>query len=113
MQLNSKIVLKGQREPITVSETQAKKINAIFLDGSISLDQPLSVGGASFLKETIKFVEVKKDTEDSGYESKKPHWVIYSAKRNSIWQNAYSSFEEAKAEMPEDQFDDWEIVKKY
>ena len=97
MGFNSKVYLKKQDDPIIISEAGAESIKKVFLDTSISYDQPLNAGKVSFFKSEIRRVEVNPD--DDKKISKKPFWIIYSPSRNTIWEKTYTSFQDAHQEL--------------
>ncbi len=118
MTYNSEIFLKGKKEPMIVSQEQAKKIQVVFLDNSIPPEQPLSVAGLSFTKDSIRLVNVRNDGDDTSYDHK-PYWVIYSPSRRSIWSKTFESYDDAKKELDyqqvslsSDNIHDWVIEKK-
>ncbi len=110
MQFNSKIYLRGKKEPILVPENRANKIKELFLNPEIEAMTTIDAGNLSFLKENIKMIEVEPDTLER--DIKIPHWIIRHKVRNSIWQKPYLTENEAKMEFDfREMKDEWEIIK--
>lgn len=111
------ITLKSQKEPIIVDRATAEKIKQVWFDEKVPMSNQLEIGELSCLKSEIKQINLSAMAEIK----REDHWVIQSFKRNSIWKQTFSTYEEAKAEYdyqmgmlhPEirDQLD-WKIVKK-
>lgn len=99
IKFNSKIYIKGEKEPYIVSEKVAIQIDKAFKDPNISGLTVLSGHNHSFLKETIKRVVILGDREVSETDDERSiHYVIFNPKKNAIWQGIYPTFEAAKAE---------------
>lgn len=98
MSFESKIYLKGQREPLLASESQAKKVQELFIDNNVSGMQTIAVGRSAFLKENIKAVQIEADSPD-GPNQRKPHYIIRHRKKNVIWKEPFWTRAAAEAEL--------------
>ena len=117
MILQSKIYLKGEREPIQCSEKAALSVQKLFLDNYTPASRPITIGRYSFTKDAIRRIEVEKDKDEN--EAAKVYWIIYNPRRNTIWKSSYPTYEAAKAEldfqemgMPKGYTHGWQIEKR-
>ena len=119
MTWRSQIFIKGEREPVTVSEEQAQKINEAFTDSSVSDLTTFHTNRNTFRKDAIKLVKIIPDELPTG--TRIPIWKFYSKKENMFGQREFKTYEEAKSEFdkrmeltPEDRRKeiDWVIVKQ-
>jgi hypothetical protein len=115
MILQSKIYLKGEREPIHCSEKAALSVQKLFLDNYTPLSRPITIGRYSFTKDAIRRIEVEKDENEAA----KCYWIIYNPQRNTVWKGSHTTYEAAKAEldfqetgMPEGYKHGWMIEKR-
>lgn len=96
MAFNSKIFIKGQKEPIIVSFNSAKVVQERVSNQSVSKEDWIKIGNEVFTKGSIGRVSAIPDTSDS--REKKAIWLIVDITRNRIWQNPYQTYVEAKNE---------------
>jgi len=97
MILQSKIYLKGEREPIHCSEKAALSVQKLFLDTYTPSSRPITIGRYSLTKDAIRRIEVEKDKDEN--EAAKCYWIIYNSKRNTVWKGSHATYETAKAEL--------------
>ena len=97
MILQSKIYLKGDREPVHCSEKAALSVQKLFLDNYTPASRPITIGRYSFTKDAIRRIEVEKDQDEN--EAAKCHWIIFNPMRNTVWKTSYPTYDAAKAEL--------------
>lgn len=101
---NSKIFLKGEKEPLVVNEKTARQVNEIFNNSAVEQDRKINLGSISFLKSNIKMVVVKRDTDETKHNEKRKGYILFNTDTRSVYmgdrQSAiFDTYDQAKNEL--------------